>query len=167
MFDPGVKGDDMSMELRVFSDRQLNSIAEWQSAIDAEAFSLRLADETPLDAVTGFLPSYLQDRLTGFECSHWNSTEVMADYPNVDFGHRWKYVLAFRWLGSKRDEMRAAWMAATAYARATNGVLFDELDGRVRTPEQALEVVRDLETDDQAIVDAAVKEVHRRLGLLS
>ena len=87
----------------------------------------------------------------------------MAEYPNVEFGHKWKYVLAFRWLGSKRDEMRAAWMAATAYARATDGVIFDELDGKVRTAEQALEVVRDLESDDQHIVDAAVKGALRRL----
>lgn len=157
----------MSMELSVFSDRTLNSIAEWQSAINAEGFPLQLSGERPLDAVTGFLPSHLEGRLTGFECSCPNSVDVMAAYPDVNFGHIWKYVLSFRWLGSRRDEMRAAWMAATAYARATDGVLFDELDRKVRTAEQALEVVRDLESDDQSIVDAAVKEAHRRLRLLS
>ncbi|HEY1980929.1 MAG TPA: hypothetical protein VGH13_12665 [Xanthobacteraceae bacterium] len=153
----------MSMELRLFSDRQLESIAQWQCAIDAEAFPLRLSAERSLDAVAGFLPSYLQGRLTGFECNHWNSAEVMAEYPTVEFSHDWKYVLAFRWSGSKRDEMRVAWMAAAAYARATDGVVFDELDGKVRTADQALEVVRDLESDDQHIVEAAVKEALRRL----
>lgn len=59
--------------------------------------------------------------------------------------------------------MRAAWIAATAYARATGGVVFDEIDGKVRNPEEALEVVRDLESDDQHVVDAAVKEALKRL----
>jgi hypothetical protein len=153
----------MSMELRLFSDRRLSTIGDWQSAITAEAFPLQLAGETSLDTVNGFLPSHLRGKLTGFECNHWNANEVMADYPGVDFGHDWKYALALRWLGSKRDEMLAAWMAATAYVRATDGVVFDELDGKIRTASQALEVVRDLESDDQHIVDAAVKEALRRL----
>jgi hypothetical protein len=148
----------MSMELRIFSDRRLSAIGEWQNAIAAEAFPLQLSAETSLDAVNGFLPSHLRGKLTGFECN-----EVMAEYPRVNFGQDWKYVLALRWLGSKRDEMLAAWMAATAYARATEGIVFDELDGKIRTASQALEIVRDLESDDQHIVDAAVKEALRRL----
>jgi hypothetical protein len=152
----------MSMELRLFSDRSLRTIGEWQDAIVAERFPLRLSDATSLDAVEGFLPSYLRGNLTGFECNHWDAKKVMAEYPGVDFGHNWKYAVALRWLGSKRDEMLAAWMAATAYARATDGIVFDELDGKIRTASQALEIVRDLESDDQHIVDAAVKEVLRR-----
>jgi hypothetical protein len=153
----------MSMELRLFSDRCLKTIGEWQSAIVAERFPLRLSDATSLDVVEGFLPVHLGGHLTGFECDHWDAQEVMAEYPAVDFGHDWKYALALRWLGNKRDEMLAAWMAATAYVRATDGVVFDELDGKIRTASQALEIVRDLETDDQHIVDAAVKEAQRRL----
>lgn len=153
----------MSMELRLLSDRRLSTIGEWQNAITAEAFPLQLSDETSLDAVNGFLPSHLRGKFTGFECNHWDANDVMAAYPGVDFGHDWKYALAFRWSGSKRDEMLAAWMAATAYARATAGVVFDELDGKIRTASQALEIVRDLESDDQHIVDAAVKEALRRL----
>lgn len=153
----------MSMELRLFSDRRLSTIGEWQNAIAAEAFSLQLSAKTSLDAVNGFLPSRLRGKLTGFECSHWDASKVMAEYHGVDFGHDWNYALALRWLGSKRDEMLAAWMAATAYARATEGVVFDELDGKIHTASQALEIVRDLESDDQHIVDAAVKEALRRL----
>jgi hypothetical protein len=153
----------MSMELSLLSDRQLHSIAEWQTAIDIEGFPLRLSAEKAIDAIDGFLPSYLEGRLTGFECNRWDPSEVLSSYAAVDFGHAWKYALAFRWIGSKRDEMRAAWMAATAYARATDGVVFDGLDNEIRSPQQALEVVRDLESDDQHIVDAAVQEALRRL----
>jgi len=154
----------MSMELRLFSDRRLDSISEWQRAIDAEDFPLHLSDETTLDKVNGFLPSYLHDRLTGFECNHWNANEVMAENPDIDFGHDWKYVLAFRWLGSKQDEAVAAWMAATAYARATDGVVFDDQEGKLRTAPQALEVVHDLESDDQHII-AQVREALRQRRL--
>jgi hypothetical protein len=153
----------MSMELRLLSDRRLSTVGEWQNAITAEAFPLQLSDETSLGAIGGFLPSHLSGKLTGFECNHWDANVVKVEYPTVDFGHDWKYVLALRWLGSKRDEMLAAWMAATAYARATGGVVFDELDSKIRTASEALEIVRDLETDDQHIVDAAVKEALRRL----
>jgi hypothetical protein len=152
----------MSMELRLFSDRRLASISEWQRAIDAEDFPLRLSDEIPLDKVNGFLPSYLHDRLTGFECNHWEANKVMAENPDIDFGHDWKYVLAFRWLGSKRDEAVAAWMAATAYARVTDGVVFDDQEGKLRTAPQALEVVHDLQSDDQNIIEQVREALRQR-----
>lgn len=153
----------MSMELRLLSDQRLNTIGEWQNAITAEAFPLQLSGEASLGAHDGFLPSHLRGKLTGFECSQWDANKIVAEYPSVDFGHDWKYALALRWLGGKRDEMLAAWMAATAYARATDGIIFDELDGKIRSASQALKIVRDLESDDQHIVDAAVKEALRRL----
>ncbi|MFZ0610007.1 MAG: hypothetical protein WBD53_19515 [Xanthobacteraceae bacterium] len=153
----------MSMELRLFSDRRLGTVGEWQNAIGAEHFPLQLSDATPLGEVEGFLPVHLRGNLTGFECNHWDAKKVMAEYPGVNFGHNWKYALALRWLGSKRDEMLAAWMAATAYARATDGIVFDEMDGKIRTASQALAIVHDLETDDQHIVDAAVANALSRL----
>jgi hypothetical protein len=46
----------------------------------------------------------------------------------------WKCILAFRRLGSKNNELIAAWMAGTAYAQATNGVILDGEEGRIFTP---------------------------------
>jgi hypothetical protein len=153
----------MSMELWVLSDQRIITVSEWQSAIDAEEFPLRLSNDVSLDAVGGFLPLHLRGRSTGFECSHLSADEVRSEHPGVDFGRDWKYALALRWLGSRRDEMLAAWMAASAYAQATHGIVFDELDGKLRNASQALEIVRDLETDDQHVVDAAVENALRRL----
>lgn len=153
----------MSMELRLLSDRHLETIGDWQNAIVAEHFPLRLSDDTLLAKIEGFLPVHLRGDLTGFECNHWDAKKVMAEYPGVDFGRDWKCALALRWLGSKREEMLAAWMAAAAYARATDGIVFDEIDGKIRNASQALEIVRDLEADDQHIVDAAVENALRRL----
>lgn len=154
----------MAMELWVLSDRQLNSIQEWQSAIDAERFPLRLSDERPFEQLNGFLPAYLRGEPTGFECSHWPADEFMQDMSKIDFGHAWKYVLAFRWRADF-DELRAAWIAGSAYAHATEGIVFDDQEGKVRNAVEAGEVARvEYETPDPD-VHSAVDQVLRDLKL--
>lgn len=44
----------MSVELYVFSDAALDSISDWQKAIDAEGFALRLSDDGPLAELNEF-----------------------------------------------------------------------------------------------------------------
>jgi hypothetical protein len=36
-------------------------------------------------------------------------------------------------------------MAATAYARVTNGVVFDQQEGKIFTPQESLKIARDTE----------------------
>jgi hypothetical protein len=155
------------MEMWVLSDRELNSVAEWQTAIDAEGYPLKFAPDVQLQTHSGFLPSHLRGELTGFECDHWPADEFMREtkqqMPDVDFGHDWKFVLAFRWLGSKEIELLSAWMAGTAYAQATGGVILDGEEGKVRTPAQARELVHDLEHPSPATL-AAIEEIKRRRG---
>jgi hypothetical protein len=154
----------MSMELWIFSDRQLSSITEWQAVIDAENYPLQLSDEKPFEKLNGFLPTRLRGELTGFECYHDDAGELMLKNAGLNFGHEWKYVLAFRWLGSKEDETLAAWMAGTAYARATDGVIFNDQDSKSRTASESQEVVRDIENPSQAYEEAR-RELRRRRGL--
>jgi hypothetical protein len=137
----------MSMELWVFSDKRVNATGDWQAAIDAEGYPLRLAPDVEFEKLGGFFPMHLRGELTGFECYQDNAAELMRDLNNIDFGHEWKYVLGMRWLGSKVSELRAAWMAATAYAQATDGVVIDDQELKIHTPTQAREVVRDVERD--------------------
>ena len=66
--------------------------------------------------------------------------------PGVDFGHEWKHVLAFRW-GGNLNQVPAVWMAATAYAKATNGVVFDDEQGKFYSAEDARTVVNDVERE--------------------
>jgi hypothetical protein len=154
----------MAMELWVLSDRQLNSIPDWQRAIDAEGFPLRLSAERPFENLNGFMPAYLRGERTGFECSHWPAGEFMRDMSKIDFGHEWKYVLAFRWRADF-NELRAAWIAGSAYARATDGIVFDDQEGKVRNAAEAGEVARvEYETPDPD-VHSAVDQVLRDLKL--
>jgi hypothetical protein len=134
----------MSMEIHAFSDRQLASIAEWQQAIAAEGFDLRLSAERPFEALQGFLPAQAVGKTTGFECYHDDARELMTAYVGVAFGRSWKHALSFRW-GGDLSECMAAYMAATAYAKATDGVLLDAEDGQILSPQKAIEQVREME----------------------
>ena len=74
----------MAMELFVLSDRQLNSVVEWQAAIDGEGYPLRLAGDKPIEALNGFLRAQLRDTKTGFECNLWPAGEFMREMSGVN-----------------------------------------------------------------------------------
>jgi hypothetical protein len=132
------------MEICVLTNFRLNSISEWQKAIDAEGFPLLLSDVSTFADIKGFLSATLRDEKTGFECYHVDPRELFDTYDNIQFGGEWNYVLAFVW-GGDFAQMKAVWMASTAYARATGGVVFDEEAGEILTASQAFEVVQDNE----------------------
>ncbi len=134
----------MSIEMSVLSDRRLISTAEWQRAIDAEGFPLRLDPEVQLVEASGFFPAHFGDKLTGFECYHDDAAEMIGNYPDIDFGRLWAHALGLRIMGDY-DELRASFMAATAYARATGGVVWDGESGEVMSPDRAAEVTREIE----------------------
>lgn len=136
----------MSMEICVLSDKQVHSIPEWQGAIDAEGFPLRLSDETSFSEINGFLPALLREQETGFECCHVEPREIIDTYQDINFGHDWKYVLVFVW-GGDFVEMQATWMAATAYARVTEGIVFDNQAGGLLSPTQSLQEPRKIERE--------------------
>lgn len=129
------------MELWVLSDKRLNSITEWQNAIDASEFPLRLSDRIAFEKIDGFLPAQLDERQTGFECNHWPFEHFARDFPKVDLGRQWKFVLTCRWRANF-DELRAAWIAGAAYAQATNGIVFDDQEAKIRTAGEACETAR-------------------------
>lgn len=134
----------MSMELYVLSDVQLPSIAAWQQAIDVDGFPLRLFTGRPFAELRGVLPVRLRDRQAAFECDHWNAAELLTELSDVDFGHRWKFVLAFRWTGNPYEGI-AAYMAGGAYAKATGGIVFDCEEGKIISPERAGEIAGEIE----------------------
>lgn len=150
----------MAMEIFALSDRRLGSVVEWQKAIDAEGFPfpLQLSESRRFDQLSGFLTVQYDGGPSGFECDHWVPSDIPNDDPNVALGKPWKYALAFRF-GIRRGELECAWMAATAYARATAGVVFDTEEGRLFTPDEAAQLVRKIEGNRalRATIDEAIK----------
>jgi hypothetical protein len=130
----------MSMTICVLADSKLGSIAEWQEAIDAEKFPLRLSDADP----TRNLAACLRNEETSIEYGIYDFGELKDAHKNTRFGRDWKYAIAFTW-SSDFAEGIAAWMAATAYARATDGVVFDEQEGKLFTPDESLQIAHEIE----------------------
>src|SRR6187551_1192820 len=99
----------MSMEIEVFSNRRSPSTAEWQRAIDAEKFPLRLSADVVFKSVNGFFPTLLRAKPAGFECYHDDATAAMEELGQDSFNQRWRCALGLRWLGSNLNELEAAW----------------------------------------------------------
>jgi hypothetical protein len=155
----------MAMEFHVLSERRLNSIGEWQRAIDAENFQLQLLTNTQLGALSGFVPVRLEGKTCGFECYHGDAVEVMQVDSELDFGGSWTFALSFRIVGDFA-ELRSAWMAATAYAHATGGVVFDPQEDKLYDYNQARKAVRDIERD-WPVMEAVVQATIRKIGTKS
>jgi hypothetical protein len=155
----------MAMEIYALSDRQLDSMAEWQRAIDAENFPvpLRLFEDATFASLGGFLPVRYDDAESGFECDHWEARSISDDYPEAALGKPWRYALAFRY-GGRQGELESAWMAATAYARATGGAVFDTEEARLFTADEGAALVRTIENNRSHIdVEAMRAEILRRV----
>lgn len=149
----------MTMSLWVFSDKQLTSVAEWQAAVDAEGYPLHLSPDMIFERLSGFFPMHLRGELTGFECYHEDLPDVQAAVPGIDLGHEWKFVLGFVWLGGKWNELLAAWMAATSYAQATDGIILDcEGEGRLCTPAEARALVNHFESPEALARMQAIRD---------
>jgi hypothetical protein len=130
----------MSMQICVLADSQIGPLSEWQKAINAEGFPLRLSDADS----TRNLGAQLRDEETSIEYGIYDFGELKDTYKHVNFGRDWKYVITFTWSSDFAEEI-AAWMAATAYARAISGIIFDEQEGKIFTPTESLEITRDIE----------------------
>lgn len=143
-------------EIFVFSDRQLGSITEWQQAIDKEGFALRLSTSGLSDEVSGRVPARFGHDDAGFECDQADSAALMARYPDVDFGHAWKFVRAFR-SGPELKPNIASWIGAVIFANVTGGKVFDPQEGKLYAPEDVLSSLREVERDILQVEDELKK----------
>jgi hypothetical protein len=148
------------MEVYALSDRRLLSVAEWQQSITREGFDLWLCDTRPFADLKGHLPAHRGGRYAGFACDHWNAGELADRHRTIDFGRRWKEALAFR-VGADFDALWGAFAAAAAYARATDGVVFDPIAGEVLPPAKAVESARRVERD-LPVLRAAIDDIRKQ-----
>ncbi|MBI5129164.1 MAG: hypothetical protein HZA66_06960 [Rhodopseudomonas palustris] len=152
----------MSIEIYVFSDRQLTTIEDWQQALDRRGAPLRLSVTRPFAELSGALPAVLRDRPTAFECDHFDAGELMDETEDVVFDHRWRYVLAFRW-GGDLAASEAGYLAAAAYADATGGCILDGEEGALITPDRATEIADELKNSGPMIAEV-IRRAQQRFG---
>jgi hypothetical protein len=152
----------MSMEITVVSDISLDSIAAWQQAIDTRGFDLALDEQATFQSLRGFLPATVGGKVTGFECFHDVAQELAKSYDDRALRRDWKRALSFR--GGGFDECLTAWMAATAYATATKGVVFDQQEGKLLRPQDALAATRMIEKERPAY-EQMMRDVLNQLNL--
>jgi hypothetical protein len=81
----------------------------------------------------------------------------MAESPHIDFGRRWKHALVLRW-GSDPYAGAAAYLAGSAYAKATGGVLLDCEEGKIISAQRAAEIGFELERGIP-MIEAALRKV--------
>ena len=142
----------MSMEVYVLSDKQLTSVSQWQSAIDAEGFGLHLPSSLSLVGLDGVIPCQLGDTRTGFECNNLNFNDFKEETSHRGLSQTWTNVLVLRW-GADPYASAAAYMAAAAYAQATGGSVFDGEEGKLLSTDRAMEVAREVEAAIPAMID--------------
>lgn len=155
-------------EIFVFSDRRVGSMADWQRAIDNEGFALKLSTNSVTDELTGFLSAKLGNKDAGFECDQADAATLMARYPDVDFGHAWRFARVFRGDPDLKSNI-ASWVGAVIFAKVTGGKIFDPRDRKLYAPEQALDPLREFERDILQVEDELKKlrERPRRLSASS
>jgi hypothetical protein len=138
----------MSMELYVISPKRLDTIQEWQKAINEFQFPIRLSEDVDFEKTSGFLPVLLNGKLSGFECDHWTIDDIKESlsFHHIALDPNLKHVLAFRW-GGNFDELICATQASTAYALATGGLIFDPQEGEMLSNEKSLELAKNVEKE--------------------
>jgi hypothetical protein len=131
----------MSDGLYVLHDCDLPPVGEWQAALDAMGLELALDPGLDPASHSGYFPARLGGDETGFELDREDASEVLADGA-VPTDRHWKHAALLTW--HDETELLAAYMAGAALARATDGLVYDPLDERVFTPDQALNKIGEI-----------------------
>jgi hypothetical protein len=81
------------MQLCILTDSLLESIVEWQKAIDAVGFPLQLSDADP----NRNLAVRLREEETSIEYGTHDFREFKEANGRSNFGHDWTYAIIFTW----------------------------------------------------------------------
>jgi hypothetical protein len=116
----------MSMDLYVFVDHPLMlTVIEWQQAIDAAHFPVRLDERIDLRNASGFFPVTLDHKKTGF---YFLNVPSSADIPGAQRQHSTAvYEFSF---GSHFLEGASAYYVAAALVASFHGRAFDPQSGQ-------------------------------------
>lgn len=123
----------MSMELHVFlAKSRVPDFRQWQAAIDALGYDVKLDGSLAVDRVEGFVPVKLKGRTSGFELYLESGADLLKSYSNARAAVANRDVaLSFRW-GGDLNEMVCVLVAAAALTQLADGVWYDPQEDETR-----------------------------------
>jgi hypothetical protein len=119
----------MSMDLYVFVDHSSAlTMVEWQQAIDASHFPLRLDQKIDVKTASGFFPVVLKNKKTGFYFYNADVGDLGKEIPGIKAHHSTAaYDFNF---GRHFLEGASAYYVAAALVVSFNGRAFDPESGK-------------------------------------
>jgi hypothetical protein len=142
------------MEVYVFLNKSdLPAVEDWQRSIQNADFPIDLHAAFNPTKDSGFVPSKLRGKETGFEYLCSPAEEVASAYPDLKGADRlFDSVAIFSW-GARMDECAVALVAASTLAASTSGIMFDPQEGRQYDGHGALKVARETYEQILAAID--------------
>ncbi|TWT81677.1 hypothetical protein CA13_31300 [Planctomycetes bacterium CA13] len=132
----------MSVDTFLFVREQLPTVSEWQAALDAAGLKIKLDPEVDdLPAFTGYLPAVFDEQPSGFEFYFDTAENAFGDRPDA-LGDR-THAVTFATHSDIR-ELVCALYAASAIAKLTDGLLFDEDSGEFVDSERILSLAKQI-----------------------
>lgn len=146
----------MSMEIYLLSDQEVASTQAWQKAVDALGFDVRFLDDKRLQEKEVRLRAEYLKMPVLMEISRSSVAELRETFSRVAFPEHIAHVHILRWSISFEGTI-AAYQAAAAYVGLVKGLMIDSEEGKLKTPDQTIELARGMAADMAVAQDALFK----------
>lgn len=131
----------MSTEMHVLFRSKLPNKKALSAAMTELGFPFTIAAGS-LERQDGFMPMRLRRQQTGVEFDVFNDRAAVEELAGKDIDPSIERSANFRW-GGDEHEMLAGVCAAAALAKLVRGIVLDESDGQLLSPDQAIALARD------------------------
>jgi hypothetical protein len=147
----------MSMEIYLLTNEAVPTTQAWQKAIEALGFDVRFLKEQSLRAKETPLPAEIQGKTILLELLQTNLNDLRETFPGTTFPEHVGHVHILRW-SMTLEGVAAAHQAAAAYLGLVKGLMIDTEEGKLKTPDEAIELARRV-TADIVVAEAALRKI--------
>lgn len=146
----------MSMEMSLLTNEAVPTTQAWQKAIDALGFDVRFLKEQSLQAKETPLPAEIQGKTVLLELLQVKLNDLRETFPGTAFPEQVSHVHTLRWTMTFEGGA-AAYQAAAAYLGLVKGLMIDTEEGKLKTPDEAIDLARRV-TADIVVAEAALRK---------
>jgi len=130
----------MSIEMHVLFRGKLPNKTALSRAMAELGFPFTIPTGS-LERQRGFMPMRFRREESGVEFDVWNDRAAVEDVAGEHFRSAFERCANFRW-GDAEDEMLAGLCAAAALAKLVNGIVLEEMEDKLLTPDEAIALAR-------------------------